>query len=134
MKKQIEDFYFNMNLPVSAIIDRLLQDRIHPSIPSIQAALESIWKQSNKKEIEVKRSKMVNEVRKKAKYIEASEKKDVYTYKYESERKELKQLRNKKAKFEQNRRLNLYDLTVFHIPYWIMIVSILVSVYFLGSN
>lgn len=75
MKKQIEDFYFNMNLPVSAIIDRLLQDRIHPSIPSIQAALESIWKQSNKKEIEVKRSKMVNEVRKKAKYIEASEKK-----------------------------------------------------------
>ena len=43
MKKDIEEFYFDMKLPVGAILQKLLGERI--SKPSIQAALEKIWKQ-----------------------------------------------------------------------------------------
>ncbi len=132
MKTEIEDYYFNMVLPVSAIINKLLPEKI--SKPAIQAAIESIWNQVDKGEIEVKRARLVNEVRKKAKYIEASENKEIYTRKYESERIELKELRVKKLKYESIRRSNICDNFIFHGIYGVVIGSVVALVYFLGGN
>lgn len=134
MKKQIEDFYFDMNLPVSAIINRILRDRIPSPVPCIQAALENIWKQIDKGEIEVKRNNIVKTVRIEAKRINASEKKEFYTRKYEGERIELRILRGLRIRYQNIQRANIHDLALIHTPYWVLIASVLAFVYFFGGN
>ena len=133
MKKELEDFYFDLKLPVSAIVQKLTrEDRI--SKPAIQVALENIWMMIDTGKIEIKRTDIVKTVRKLSRKIEASEKREIYTRKYESERKELAILRAKKVRYENIRRTNIHDLAMTHVPYWIMVGSILALVYFFGGK
>ena len=131
MKKQIEDFYFDMKLPVSAIIRKLVKLERIPKV-SVQSALEAVWKQIDTGEIEVERIHIVNTVRKKAKDIDGSVNKDVYTRKYESERKELKELRVKKIKYESIRRTNICDNLIVHGIYAVLF-GIVLFAYFYGK-
>jgi len=129
MKKEIEDFYFDLKLPVSAILKKLVERERIPK-PSVCAALENIWMMKSTGKIEIKRIHIINTVRKKAKHIDGSLNRDIYTRKYEAERRELKDLRDKKEKFQNIRQNNMYDI----IPYWIMIGILSVILYFSGVN
>jgi len=127
MKKEIEDYFASpeINLPVSEIIRIGLERHGLKSKPCIQAAIEEYY--NNRASINIKRFKIAWWVWKRARQIENFEDREKYTAKYESERAELKKLKNKEIKFKNIRKNNLYDV----VPYWIIVALLGMIIYFL---
>ncbi len=133
MNRKIEDYFSSpeINLPVSEIIKRGLERERLKSKPCIQAAIEESYK--GRASLNTKRCKIAWNIWKRARQIENDKDRAHYTSKYEGERKELKSLRIKKIKYETIQRANISDLAMIHVPYWIMIGSILALIYFFGN-
>lgn len=99
--------------------------------PGIQTAIERVYTE-NKYGLIIPRHRLAWKAWAYAVAIDASEKRAYHVAKYEGERKELVQLRLMKMKYKNIKRSNIHDLIIDHMPYWIVISTILVGVYFLG--
>ena len=132
MKKNIEDWWMGYNLPISEVIRIGIRDNPQLTKPAIQAACEAVYKENNPKLV-LFRYQLAWTAWRYARVIESSEKRAIYVQKYEADRKDLVKLKAKKIKYERIRQVNIYDLSMFHGPYWIMILSILTLIYSLGT-
>lgn len=130
MKSEIENWWMDYNLPVSEVIRIGRRNNPQLTKAAMQTAIEQVYNE-NKTGLTIPRHRLAWTAWEYARQIDASKNRDDHVKKYEGERKELTKLRVKKIANKTTRRLNIKDLAIFHLPYWAVIIALVMLFHYL---